>query len=305
MTTRTSDSRKDEQDRSVRLSLNLLGMPVIAGDCDTLTLSSGSTRLCAYLILGPRGGCSRSVVAAQLYADAPESTARRRLNTAVWRLNAVTRAAFGTHLVVPTRGKRMIAMSQSSNIVVDVWLISDLVGQVVQSTRPSALSRSDVDRLEQAIGYYRGPLAPTVDDDWILGPRTRIDHLFLTAVGHLVHHYGVLGDAAGVTRCGELALEVDPTREDIHRAMMTAYAAAGRMDLADAQFERCRSTLLQVLDTAPMPQTIDAYRQLRTHVDEPREAARQIVGELLQVRRDLARLRSDLDKALTHARDLT
>lgn len=283
--------------------LCLFGVPSIEVGGDAHPLTSSAARLATYLALGPRSGRIRSVAAAQLYPDSPPSSARRRLNTAAWRLNNDIRAAYGDDLVVAPHGSQTIGIDEKAQVTVDVWAFSDLVSDVVRAP-PHAITLSGVERLEQAVLLYRGRLAPTVEDEWVLGERARVEHLYLVALGQLVRHYGTVADVEAVARCGERALDVDPVREDIHRALMRAYGASGRQDLVESQFERCRVTLQRVLQVDPMPQTVELFRRLAAPTELAREEVAALLADLTQARRDLNRVCGRLDSALEQVRRL-
>jgi DNA-binding SARP family transcriptional activator len=56
---------------------------------------------------------------------------------------------------------------------------------------------------------------------------------------------------------------LDPLREDIHRELMRAYAAQGRVSAAIKQFGICRETLSRELGIQPERETRDLYQNLR------------------------------------------
>ena len=85
---------------------------------------------------------------------------------------------------------------------------------------------------------------------------------------------------------------------------MNAYAAVGRIDLAESQFERCRPLLRQELGTDPMPETLALRLQIvqgRTD-DDVHFAA--LVTELERARADVTRLAASVDRALDWLRSL-
>lgn len=284
------------------LSLNLLGAPTLVAGTDPVALSPSATLLCAYLALAPSEGRPRSTVAAQLFVDCSGSVARHRLNTAVWRLKNEVRASVGVQIVA--QGTRTLALNQSVDIAVDVALFDDLVSSVVCG-RASGMTNHDVWRLEQAVALHRGQLVELCQDDWVLADRYRLENLYLTALDYLVQHFGSCGDIAAVAKYGDLALKVEPLREDIHRHLMAAYGDAGRDDLVERQFERCRMTLLENLGADPMPETIAAYNRMRRGEDSPVVDVQGLVAELERARRDVARLAASVDRALGRLRSLS
>lgn len=281
------------------LSLNLLGAPTLVAGSDPVWLSPSSTLLCAYLALTPSEGRPRSTVAAQLFVNCTESAARRRLNTAVWRLRNEVHASVGVQIVA--QGTRTLALDPSVDLTVDVALFENLVSSVV-GERATGMTNQDVRSLETAVALHRGQLVEPCHDDWVLAERYRLENLYLTALDYLVQHFGSSGDIAAVAKYGDLALKVEPLREDIHRHLMTAYGDAGRDDLVERQFERCRLTLLENLGADPMPETIATYHRVRHCDDAPAVDVAGLVAELERARRDVARLADSVDRALNRLR---
>lgn len=285
------------------ISLRLLGEPSIEIDRQLRPLAPGSARLVTYLVLGPRGRRQRSIAAAELYPDSPTSLARRRLNTAAWRLNKEMRVACRGDLVVTAPGGDTIGVNPGLRIRVDAWDFSDAVG-VVLHRPPDSTPPAEIGRMEQALALYRGQLALAVDEPWVISERSRLQNLYLIALNYLIRHYGAIADLDAISRCGELALAAEPGREDIHRALMQAYARADRIDLAESQFERCRITLQQSLGVAPMPETIEIFRRLRTTTDDSGTEIAALLADLAQARRDLGQIWARLDKAVERVRRL-
>jgi DNA-binding SARP family transcriptional activator len=284
------------------LSLRLFGHPTLFAGERPLALSPGATMLCAYLALAPRGERARSTAAAQLFADCPEPMARRRLNTALWRLKTEIRSTAGTDWIV-NRGARSIGLGHdaTAEMVVDVSVFEELVRPVLQES-PASLTPLAADRLASAVDLHRGPLLESCDDEWVLADRYRIENLYLTALDYLIQHHGARGDVGAVAKYGQLALELEPLREDLHRDLMRAYASAGRIDLAEGQFERCRLLLRQELGVDPMPETTALRLQLTRRIGSPEVDYAALVAELESARADVARLAVTVDRALDQLR---
>jgi DNA-binding SARP family transcriptional activator len=79
---------------------------------------------------------------------------------------------------------------------------------------------------------------------------------------------------------------------------MLAYGAAGRDDLVERQFERCRMVLLRELGADPMPETLAAYARLRGGDT----SMSTTVAALERAKRDVVRLAGAVDRALDHLR---
>lgn len=282
------------------LRLNLFGAPTLVSNGLPVALSPGAAMLCAYLALAPHGGRARSVVATQLFADCPECTARRRLNTALWRLQSEVRTRAGVELFARSGG-HTVGLSPSVDMTVDAVLFEDLVTPVLRSTA-NDLGEEGAARLESAVVLHRGRLVEPCDDEWVLSSRHRLETLYLTALDHLVQHHGGRGDVVAVGRYGDLALAVEPLREDVHRHLMSAYASAGRQDLVERQFEQCRMVLLNELGTDPMPETLALYGRLSRGEGGQTASVAALVAELERARREVVRLGEIVDRALDRLR---
>jgi DNA-binding SARP family transcriptional activator len=285
------------------LNLNLLGPPSVLSNGEPVPLSPGATMLCAYLALAPREGRPRSVAATQLFGDCSERLARRRLNTALWRLKVEIRSSTGLDIVAST-GRWTVALSPEVDVTTDAARFQALI-ELVLRVPPTKLDDTDVVRLNSAVSLRRGQLIETCQDDWVLAARYRIDNLYLAALDYLVQHHGARGDIPAITEYGERALELEPLREDLHRHLICAYAAAGRMDLAERQFERCRAVLLEELGTDPMPETVATYARLRGGRGGRSTTVAALVAELERARRDVGRLAAAVDRALDQLRGMS
>lgn len=285
-----------------RLELTLLGMPRLCGTTGPIDLSPGASLLCAYLALAPGEGRRREVVAAQLYSDCPERVARRRLSTTLWRLRSEVRAVAGVDLVSCTRDDRM-RLSPAVEVSLDTDAFESLVAPALELA-PDELDADLAASLEHAVQLHGGELVEPCRDDWVLAERTRVETLYLTALDYLVVHHGAHGEHQKVTRYGELALAIEPLREDVHRHLMTAYAAAGRDDLVERQFERCRRVLLDELGADPLPETVAVYSRLRSGERGVPASLTALLADLERARRDVARLAAVVDRALERLHQL-
>lgn len=287
------------------LTLNLLGTPRLAMDDEPVVLSPSATMLCAYLALAPRGGRARAVAASQLFGDCPEATARRRLNTALWRLRTEGRSTIGVDLVGTTAAGREVALSDAVEVTVDAAVFADLVEPVLGSD-PADLDADQVAGLAHAVALHRGHLLEACHEDWVMPERYRLENLYLTALDYLVQHHGAGGEVEPVARYGELALELEPLREDVHRHLMVAFAAAGRIDLVERQYERCRRVLLDELGADPLPETTALYSRLARRTG-PGAAPGTVAGLLAELERadeELARLGAIVERARQQLRRL-
>lgn len=291
--------------RTSGLTINVLGAPMLSSGTNAVELSPGASLLCAYLALAPLEGRTRDVVAAHLFSDCAETTARRRLNTALWRLRSEVREHTGIELVTSTDARRL-GLSSAVELTIDAAVFEQLVEPVIE-VPPEELTADHVARLERAVTMHRGQLVEACHDEWVMARRQRIENLYLTALDTLVRYYGARGELGAIAKYGDLALAIEPLREDIHRHLMTAYAAAGREDLVERQFERCRAVLLEELGADPLPETIALYSRLcrdeaATSASVASPTVTALTAELERARREVGRLADLVDRALEHVR---
>jgi DNA-binding SARP family transcriptional activator len=123
--------------------------------------------------------------------------------------------------------------------------------------------------LEQAAALYHGDLLDGFSlkeepfEDWLRVERERLRATSIAVMKRLVAHYSATNDPAACVRAATRLLASEPLREDMHRALMRAYAAQGRINLALEQYERCRKALQRQLQVQPEPQTRELYQDLR------------------------------------------
>jgi DNA-binding SARP family transcriptional activator len=283
---------------NTQLTLRLLGAPTLMTGDRPVALTPGATLLCAYLALAPREGRSRELAASQLFGDCPSGTARRRLNTALWRLRTQVRTDAGVEIIAAGSATR-VALNSAVEVSLDSRLFEQLVAPAL-SANARELTAAQASSLETAVSLHRGHLLEPCDDDWILSERARIEDLYLTALDYLLQYYGTRGEVGAIAKYGDMALGMEPLREDIHRHLMTAYAAARRDDLVERQYERCRTALLAELGVDPLPETTALYSRLRRHGAPTSPSVGALAAELERARREVERLGAIVDRALEH-----
>lgn len=110
--------------------------------------------------------------------------------------------------------------------------------------------------LERARSLWGGePLPEERYSDWATAYRERLLDRYIAVLTALVELHGRAGehnDAAAIAR--EL-VDLDPLNEGGHRALMTAYARAGRTGHALRQYLECRRALIEQLGVEPAEET--------------------------------------------------
>lgn len=127
--------------------------------------------------------------------------------------------------------------------------------------------------LAAAAAAYTGPLldgfSPLANDfeDWLTLTRARLQNHALDVLGRLATLCTEAGDPAAALAAIERMFALDPLREDIHRRLLEACAAAGRRAEAMRYYEQIVAILRRDLGIAPARETRELAQRLRREMD--------------------------------------
>jgi DNA-binding SARP family transcriptional activator/tetratricopeptide (TPR) repeat protein len=201
--------------------------------------------LLGWLALHP-GLHSRASVAARLWPDVVDTSARQSMRSALWSLRQVLDGVAPAALVT-TRDRVGLA----ADVEVDVRRFDELV---------------KAGRLHDAVAMGDGDLLAGVDDEWALVARDEHRDRLTIVLGALstqAQHSGDRGTAAAFAR---RAAALDPLSEEAARALMARLAEAGDRPAALASYQRLAERLRRELRVAPSEPTWRLAEQIRTHV---------------------------------------
>ena len=229
-----------------RLSLLLFGgFELSAGDGRPVPIPVRKARaLLAWLAMQPGHDHSRDRLAAFLWSDVGDGRARHSLRQALSALRKASPVISGALAA----GHDHIRLERD---VIDVDVLS--LERRLDST-PEAAG-------QWLIENYRGDLLEGMYlqsppfDEWLLERREyfrrQVCERFEAALMHALDskHY------ADAIRFGVRLVNIEPLREDVHRALMKAYAACGRIPDALQQYRFCRAILDKELGVAPAADT--------------------------------------------------
>jgi DNA-binding SARP family transcriptional activator/tetratricopeptide (TPR) repeat protein len=222
----------------------------LAGEFDGVPLSMpGSDRvraLIGWLALHP-GTHPRAYLAAQLWPDVPDASARASLRTAIWSV----RQAWGAAAEQVLEGSRTSIGLRTDRLWVDA----------LAATPTGA-----------AAGLDAGELLPGVDDDWADAAREehRIRRLrTLEELATTADNDGRIADAVAWSR---QRCALAPLDEAAHRVLLRRLLAAGDRAGAVLAARRFSEQLRQELGVSPSPATRAVQAQLRTAVPAPPRA---------------------------------
>jgi two-component SAPR family response regulator len=110
--------------------------------------------------------------------------------------------------------------------------------------------------------FFRGEFLAGYAMEWV-GPIRRFwTSIYLRTLGALATRYSRRGELQEAIRCHELALNVDPTLESSHRALMRLYHTAGDRPALDAQMWLYTRATRDELDAEVNPDVETLFRKL-------------------------------------------
>lgn len=232
--------------RSERLQLRLFGGFELCCGPERLVLPLNSQRLVALLAL--RVAATRGQAAGILWPEASEQQASGRLRTTLWRLQRTGRT------IVECRGR--LALAAGVDVDVSTW---------VRAARRLLDAPDAADAPRPAPIEPVGDLLPGWYEDWALAERERLRQLQLHALetvsGRLVEE----GRYAEALDTALRVVQLEPTRESAHRAVIRVHLAERNLGEAVRQFDACRVVLRRELGVDPSP----LLRALLDQVDPP------------------------------------
>jgi len=117
-----------------------------------------------------------------------------------------------------------------------------------------------------AVGSCRGTLLPGHWEDWVVDERRTLEHALAGALRRLLE---AADDPAARIDTAHRLLDLDPTDEVAHRALMLAHAAVGNRALALRAFQDCTAVLDLQLGVPPSADTVAAYESIRRSTATP------------------------------------
>ena len=218
--------------------------------------------LLAYIILNAqRPALHRTRLAALLWPDQDDESARRNLRQAVYNL----RSALGdadddsdTSFLTVTR--HTVSFNRKADYFLDVAAFETLIRQ------PDGRGL-DAAAVAAALQLYRGDLlsgslpegSPELEQ-WAIFEQERLREAALTALDRLVEHHESRGEHAHGILFAQRLLDLDPLSEQAHRKLMRLYALSGRRSRALAQYESCLNLLRLELGVEPLAETTALYK---------------------------------------------
>jgi DNA-binding SARP family transcriptional activator len=226
------------------LSIGVLGPLVIErDDCRLGKVPKKARALLGYLAAQGGQAVSRERLADLLWPYQGSEQARHSLRNCLLELRKALGPSAARHLVAD------FATCRIEDVVVDL-------------DRFEHLSRSrNRPELQAAAELYRGEFLADFDIDsepfqeWLAAERDRTLALICDILQRLTAAQDGAGEADAAIQSGRRLVALDPLSEFGQRALMRAYARAGRRGEALRQYKSCAETLKRELGVAPDAET--------------------------------------------------
>ncbi len=207
--------------------------------------STGSRELFLYLLfMGPE---TRERICLAFWPDSSPKQARQSFHTTLYR----ARQALGEPVITYEDDLYQV------NPELDLWCDAHEFENLTKQTR--LLSPRDArteDLWQKAVNLYRGEFLPSLTEDWVLARRDAYYESHLDALVGLGECARARKSFREAILAFKRALELDPYREDIHRAIMTCYANLGEKKQIHAHLHRLQELLRTDLAVEPSTETI-------------------------------------------------
>jgi DNA-binding SARP family transcriptional activator len=219
--------------------------------------------LFAYLVLHRDRTFSRDQVAALLWPERDEETARRNLRQAIYNLKESLPGdgEESPHLLADRETLRF-------NPAAEIWLDVD---EFRAALRREPAGRRGVASLHlvDAVNIYRGELLAGffLDDcpqfeEWLAAQQEELREAAAGALRTLVKAYLGRGEHRLGVQYARRLVAMDPLSEEAHRDLMQLYALGGQRNRALAHYRDLRSLLARELGVEPLAETNGLYQGL-------------------------------------------
>ncbi len=226
--------------------------------------------LLGYLILYRGTRHPREKLIDTLWPDVDLSNGRASLSTALWRLRSVFKRLGLNSSDYVVADRDWVRFDAAEDTVLDLLIFKR---HLAEADNQDGAGREEGYRV--ALESCHGTICEGIYAEWCLLERERTERLILKTMGKLMRL--LMGRQAydEAATVGQDILEIDPLREEVHRAVMFCYWRLGRRAQAVHQFQKCARLLQAELHILPMLETISLYGQIvRERLDDLQIASR-------------------------------
>ncbi len=235
------------------LRIKLLGSPsVMVGDQPLVGFVSIKSQALLYYLAATEESHRRDVLAALLWGDVPDATARKNLRDVLSNL----RQLIGPFLAIT---RQEVGLNADAPINCD----SQALLRTVQSARSLEPLAAAVELHEGVfLDGFHVPNAPLFEE-WMLAQREHLRQALGNGLEMLVSGSSARREYKSAIRYARQWSALDPLQELPHRALMQVYAEDGDRPAAMKQYHELMQLLKEDLGVAPAPETAALFRQIR------------------------------------------
>jgi DNA-binding SARP family transcriptional activator len=217
-----------------------------------------------YLILNRQISHTREQVATIFWGDYPSTTARKNLRNTLWRLSQSFRSVGASLADLLMSQDDVIAFTKTDQYRLDIDQF-ELAARFSLEHASREMSAEQVSILEIAVDLYKGDLLESVYEDWCIYERERLRLALLNILTRLMNYHSRTGNYERSLEYGKHILQLDSTRESVHRQMMVIHCLAGDREAAIVQYRSCCQILQAELRIKPMHETQLLYENILQH----------------------------------------
>jgi TolB-like protein/Tfp pilus assembly protein PilF len=246
-----------------RLELLLSGVPQVLKNGDELAIGRRKALAILVYLLWSQASVQSEFLAELLWPDNPKN--RKNLRNTISYLNTLLAEA-----LVERRGA-LLRLNPAVDLSVDVKEMQRLIAEYTRQARADPSGPVAIELLERLVSLHRGPFLAGFYlrgcpgfERWLLSAQDEVEQLVESALSALVRSYR---EQQGFDRAIVHArrwVDLDPTNEQAHRALIELYRLAGHRQLAIQQFQTCARILKEELGVEPEEDTTRLYLALRS-----------------------------------------
>lgn len=238
-----------------KLRILTLGQEIVERDGVRVTTSdwraNAARELFFYLLFC--GPVTREEINLEFWPDSSTSRSRSRFHTTLYR----ARHALGESIIVFQDDVYRL------NPDTEIWCDAQEVETL--ATQARLLSPRDArteDLWRKAASLYKGDFLIGMDRDWVIARREALREAYIEALIGTGECARARSDFRAALTAFKEALDLEPYREDINRAIMICYADLGERHQILSHLHKLRERLRQDLAVEPSQETIELANRL-------------------------------------------
>ncbi|WP_420628742.1 AfsR/SARP family transcriptional regulator [Candidatus Leptofilum sp.] len=257
----------------IQLDLRLFGgfAASVAGEAVTQFRTDKMRALLAYLAMNGGRPFRRELLATLLWPDWSDEDARRNLRQTLHRLRQML------DKLAPDLGKdlftttRQTVQLNGTAVSLDVTHFQHHLQAIETHAHTSLQSCTHcLAQMQQAAALYQGDLLAGFNvkdafpfEEWLIMQREQHQQQMLELLDKLALTFTQQGDYGQAQRYANQQVSLAPWRESAHRQLMQLYMLQDQRSKALAQYESCRTLLMQELAVEPSAETTQLWQQIK------------------------------------------